>query len=153
MILTKQQVCHGPDFPSGTHAPNETLFHLASPTMTSVQNQSITQSSCIVPTIIGQRGLINKIHCTSYHSHSELFSTGITSFVPTRGTSRLDSKITSSPTWPWNSPPSPRADFECEGESNKKNSSYQTMPGSLQRQFPYLFSFHLPRRPLRVELL
>ena len=79
MILIKQQVCHSPDFPSRTHAPNEILFHLASPTTTAVQNQSITQSSCFVPTIIGQCGLVNKF--------TVLFITAIEnySFVPTRG--------------------------------------------------------------------
>ena len=73
-----------------------------------------------------------QIHCPFYHSHWELFSTGIASFVPTRGTPRLGSKITFSPKPSWNSHPPPRADLECEGESNK-NSSYQIMPGSLHR--------------------
>lgn len=53
-ILTKQPFCHSLDFRSGTYAPTEMRFHLASSPVISVQNQSITAVKLHFPTVIRQ---------------------------------------------------------------------------------------------------
>lgn len=112
-FLTKQHVCHSTDFPSRTHAPTEIRFHLASPTVTLVHNQSMAQSSCVVPTVIGQHHLINKLtvcFITAIHNYSQLVLPPLYLLGGLQDWIQRSLPLQSCPGTPR------EADFDCEGE-------------------------------------